>query len=151
MNINQIRKFSFENFNKISNLIFFSDDDDKILELVSLIEVERELIDNIKPEIDFLTFFALNNLDDIDLILLGYFGNKVDSGFLCFYLPNIVFNQSNIFPILVALHNKQTQFDINAIREEMIKDINGKLSLIDNIQFKSIKQSQIFYFKYLNK
>lgn len=116
---NKVEKYVEKNFSKMNNNVYVTYDDSIILSLAKKIEIDSELLSAKKQNEDFFTFQLYKGIYDLSGVYIFYFGKSQDSGFLCFYVPNLVANKTNIQSFLdpVLIHN------INFNREEILNYI----------------------------
>lgn len=151
MDTTLINKFVKDNFEEISGLLYTSTKDNIIEHFLDLIQIKDEVMGAVSQNIDFTTFFSITTDLDIDLSIINFYGNSNDSGFLCFYLPSIVKNQSNILSVLDFIRETQPAFDINQLRLEISRDLKHKInSVFKNSNIELISTEDIFYLKFPN-
>lgn len=144
-----INKYVKDNFEEISTLLYTSTNDEIIKGFLDLLEIKNEIMDGVSQNVDFTTFLSSTTDLDIELTVINYYGNSQDSGFLCFYLPTIIKNQSNILSVLDFIKQTQPAFDLHQLRIEIIKDLRNKLdSNFKNSKIELVSTDDILHLKF---
>jgi hypothetical protein len=115
-------------FSKLNDKLLVSYDDSVILSLAKILDIDNELLSAQKKDDDFFTYQIVKNIYDVSGVYIFHFGKSNDSGFICFYAPNMVSNKTNILSFLNAVFIQNIYFDKEKILNTIIVSVLRELS-----------------------
>jgi hypothetical protein len=149
----KVSAFVKEKFLKINESMLISQEDATILKIAKMLDFEEELVSAQKNNNDFFTFFTIQENKDIDLLIFSYIGKIDDSGFICFYIPDLLRKKINISLALNAILAKQPLFDKKTIIDTIILDVLTKMNkaVTYPTECRVVRTKDEVYFELFNK
>lgn len=126
--MNNIEEYIKTKFSRMNDKLFVSYDDAVILSLAKILDIDNELLSAKRKNEDFFTYQILKNVYDVSGVYIFHFGKSKDSGFICFYTPNMVSNKTNILSFLDSIFMQNIYFNREAILNSIILNVLQELS-----------------------
>lgn len=134
-------------FTKVNEQLFISYEDEKILHLATYLNIKEELVSAKKADNDFFTYVIFKEVYDISGVFIFHFGNSKDSGFICFYAPNLVSNKTNILAFLDTIFIQNKSFNREQILNSITISSLRELSTFTRITPRVVKSPNQLYFE----